>query len=110
MLALIDKWPGFPSSQNVLAEGDDGKVLAYAIVYGTNWSLNLLNAQREKHRSTVHFAEEDESAEYPTHTVPIDFIREYDDRTDDEREDEILARLLDKHGISDVEERAELVS
>jgi hypothetical protein len=99
LVALFEKWDRSDSAQAVLAEDDPRKVHNYMAQYGERFALSLLGDDHQASTSLVAIVDSDEVASFYSSTISTDRVHAHDDRTDDEREDEMLAKLLDRYGV-----------
>lgn len=99
VLRALDYWTDLASTRKVIESGDAGKLWNFATSYCYLYATELLVKRSERAELTVSIVDTDDDAHHGTRCIQVERVESYDDdRTRDEREDAMLARLLDKYG------------
>lgn len=105
LVAVLETWGDFPSSKEALAHSR-AKAEAYAVRWATWHALAALGDRSRELDDVTHIVDFDEDGAPPprgTLTIELLDVLTTDTRTDDEREDEMLTKLLDRHGVDGLE-------
>jgi hypothetical protein len=97
-LRVLDYWTDLASTRKVIESGDAPKLWNYACQYAYHYGTELLVKRAERAESVVSIVASEDEAHDGYRCVSVESLEPCDSRTDDEREDAMLARLFDKYG------------
>ncbi len=111
MLDLIELWQFMPSTRQALAEGDPEKCFSFAVRYLYGQCLTGFEQVRDRniaHPVDAMVDTADEAMQYVgTVWQGAMHVLDGDEFSDEEREERMLALLLDRHGVDGLRENVE---